>query len=116
MYGSPEALAKRVSLLRGFYDQAGRDFDEIELSIHSDLAITSTRGDADELMSRTVAKSGQDIGSQRDMWITGTPSEVVEQLGRYADIGVSHWIIHIHDPFDERALRLLRDEVVPAFR
>ena len=73
MYGSPGALAKRVSLLRGFYDQAGRDFDEIELSIHGDLAIASTRGDADELMSRSVAKSGQDIGRQRDVWISGTP-------------------------------------------
>ncbi len=116
MCGSPERLAERVSLLRGLCDGAGRDFDEIELSMHSDLAIASTREDAEELMSRTVVQNGQDVESQKDTWIRGTPSEVVKQLGRYADIGVSHWIIHIDDPFDERALRLLREEVVPAFR
>jgi hypothetical protein len=45
-----------------------------------------------------------------------TPSEVVAQLRHYVEIGVSHGIIHFDDPFDEKTLRFLRDEVVPAFR
>ena len=73
MCGSPERLAKRVLLLRGFCDRAGRDFDEIELSVHSDLAIASTREDAEELTSRALAQSGQAIESQRDTWIRRYP-------------------------------------------
>jgi probable F420-dependent oxidoreductase len=114
--GSPATVAKKALLLRQFCDDLGRDFDEIELSVHSDLAIGSTSAAAEAEMLRAVARDGSDIDAQRDLWVTGTPAEVVEQVGRYAEVGVSHWIVHIDDPFDSTVLHLLRDQVVPHFR
>ena len=71
---------------------------------------------AEEIFSRTATRYGEDIEAQRGLWLIGTPSEVVAQLRPYADIGISHCIMHFDDPFDEKTLRFLREEVVPAFR
>ena len=116
MYGAPERVAERVAVLGKMCQDIGRDFDEIELSLHSDLALASTHEGAEAMFSLAASRYGQDVEGQRGLWVVGTPDEVIAQLGRYADIGVSHWIAHFDDPFDVKTLRLLRDEVVPAFR
>jgi alkanesulfonate monooxygenase SsuD/methylene tetrahydromethanopterin reductase-like flavin-dependent oxidoreductase (luciferase family) len=116
IYGSPEKIAERAALLRGFCRDTGRDFDEIELSLHGELALAPTHAGAEALASRIAAGQSLDLESQRDSWIIGTPDEVIEQLRRYAAVGVSHWIVHLPAPFDMTLLRLLRDEVIPAFR
>ncbi len=116
LFGSPERVKERVALLRTFCDDAGRDFGDIELSLHSDLAIAPTRSDVEDLVSRLVAEGGLDLEKQRDLWVIGTPGQVIDQLRPYADIGISHWIVHVDDPYEIGPLRLLRDEVVPAFR
>jgi alkanesulfonate monooxygenase SsuD/methylene tetrahydromethanopterin reductase-like flavin-dependent oxidoreductase (luciferase family) len=46
--------------------------------------------------------------------VLGTPEEAVEQLRRYMEAGVSHWIFALGHPFDLTSLRLLRKEVIPA--
>jgi F420-dependent oxidoreductase-like protein len=116
MYGAPERVAERVAMLQKMCQEVGRDFDEIELSLHTDLALSSSHEAAEEIFSRTAARYGEDIEAQRGLWLIGTPSEVVDQLSRYANIGISHCIMHFDDPFDEKTLRFLREEVVPAFR
>ena len=116
MYGAPERVAERATMLRKMCQDVGRDFDEIELSLHSDLALSSSHEAAEEIFSRTAARYGEDSEAQRGLWLIGTPSEVVAQLRRYADIGISHCIMHFDDPFDEKTLRFFREEVVPAFR
>ena len=67
-------------------------------------------------MAQAVARDGSDTDSQRDLWVTGTPAQVVDQVGRYAEVGVSHWVVHVDDPFDLSVLELLREKVVPAFK
>jgi alkanesulfonate monooxygenase SsuD/methylene tetrahydromethanopterin reductase-like flavin-dependent oxidoreductase (luciferase family) len=116
MCGAPGTLAERVGMLRRFCEEADRDFEEIELSLHSELALAPTHEEAEALAIRVASQYGQDLAGQRDTWLIGTPTELVDQLARYIDIGICHWIIHLDDPFEMTALRLLRDEVAPAFR
>jgi alkanesulfonate monooxygenase SsuD/methylene tetrahydromethanopterin reductase-like flavin-dependent oxidoreductase (luciferase family) len=116
MYGSPETIAGRAAVLESFCGELGRDFDEIELSLHGDLALGSTHAGAEAMAARAVAAQGLDLESQRDSWIIGTPDEAVDQLRRYVEVGVSHWIVHLAAPFDLTLLEFLRDAVVPAFR
>ena len=116
LFGSPETVAKKAQLLEQFCGDIGRDFDEIELSVHSDIAIASTSAAAEAEMSRAVTRDGQNVEAQRDLWVTGTPAQVVEQVGRYAEVGVSHWIVHMDDPFDVATLQTLREQVVPQFK
>jgi alkanesulfonate monooxygenase SsuD/methylene tetrahydromethanopterin reductase-like flavin-dependent oxidoreductase (luciferase family) len=116
MYGSPRAVAKRVAVLRKICQELGRDFGEIELSLHSDLALSSSHDAAEEIFSQAAAQYGEDIDRQRNLWLVGTPTDVITEVASYADIGISHWIVHFDHPFDEKKLRFLRDEVVLAFR
>ena len=111
--GSPEQLARRAAVLRDRCREEGRDFQEIELSAHLQLAVAPTHDDAEVLATRVAAGHGQDLESQRDGWLLGTPEEVAGQVRRYAAAGFSHWIIGLAHPFDLALLRLFHDEVVP---
>jgi alkanesulfonate monooxygenase SsuD/methylene tetrahydromethanopterin reductase-like flavin-dependent oxidoreductase (luciferase family) len=115
-HGSLEQTAGRSALLQSFCEDVGRDFNEIELSLHGDVAVATTHEDAEALASGVAALSGGDLESQRPNWIIGTPNEVVAQFRRFADIGVSHFIFHLGAPFDLTSARLLRKEVIPAFQ
>ena len=114
MQGPPGKCAERAARLRTCCEEIGRDFDDIELSVHPLLALASTRDEAEALALRTAASHGQELEGQRGNWLLGTPAEVADQLRRYTEIGVSHWVIGIGHPFDMTQLRLLREEVLPA--
>jgi alkanesulfonate monooxygenase SsuD/methylene tetrahydromethanopterin reductase-like flavin-dependent oxidoreductase (luciferase family) len=99
MYGSPETIAGRAAVLRSFCAELGRDFDEIELSLHGDLALGPTHADAEAMAARVAAAEGLHLDSQRESWVIGTPDEAVNQHRRYAEVGVLHWIVHLSAPF-----------------
>lgn len=114
--GSAEKVARTIDLLRTFCGEIGRDFDEIELSLHPQLAIATRHAAAEEHAAAVAAGHGADLATQRDTWLLGTPDEVTEQLQRYADIGITHWIASLGYPFDMRPLELFCKEVIPVFR
>lgn len=114
MQGSPANCAERSALLKRCCDEKGRQFDEIELSVHPCLALARTAEEAEALALRTAASHGQDLEAQRGNWLVGTSAQVADQLRRYAEVGISHFVIGIGHPFDMTQLRLLREEVLPA--
>jgi F420-dependent oxidoreductase-like protein len=114
MQGSPAKCAERSSVLRGLCDELGRDFGDIELSVHPQLALAPTREEALAMASRTATSHGQDLDMQRGDWLLGTPDEVTEQILNYTKVGVSHWVIALGHPFDLAQLELFRDEVLAA--
>ena len=116
LYGSPERIAERVAVLESFCRELGTDFDNIEVSLHGELALASTRADAEAMAARAASAQGLDLKSQRESWVIGTPDDAADQVRRYIDVGVSHWIVHLNAPFDLTMLELLRDALVPAFR
>ena len=114
MQGPPDKFAERAALLRRCCEEVGRDFDEIELSLHPLIALARTREEAEVLASRTAASNGQDLEGQRGNWLLGSPAEVTDQLRCYAEVGVSSWVIGVGHPFDMAQLQLLLEDVVPA--
>ncbi|MGA3351673.1 MAG: TIGR03560 family F420-dependent LLM class oxidoreductase [Acidimicrobiales bacterium] len=114
MQGSPSKCAERSALLRRCCEEVGRDFGEIQLSVHPLLAVARTHQEAEALASQTAASHGEDLEGQRGEWLLGTPTEVVDQLHRYIEVGISHWVIAVGHPFDMAQLRMLREEVLPA--
>lgn len=84
--------------------------------MHGELALASTRADAEAMAARAASAQGLDLESQRESWVIGTPDEAADQVRRYIDVGVSHWIVHLNAPFDLTMLELLRVALVPAFR
>lgn len=51
-----------------------------------------------------------------DSVIVGSPAEIVERVGKWAEIGVTHLNMHTPRPFDRSTLETISAQVMPAFR
>lgn len=112
MVGSPEDCSRWSQKLQQLCEELGRDAREVELSVHPTVAIGRDRPEAEALAASMAAGYGTDVGSELDRWIVGTPDEVKDQLQRYLDVGISHFVFAVGHPFDVEPLRLLQTEVL----
>jgi F420-dependent oxidoreductase-like protein len=114
--GSPAYMAERIDFLRAECSAIGRDFHEIELSVHPTLAIARTHEQAEAFARTFCAKLGIDPEANRSSWLIGTPDEVRSQIQAYIDVGVTHWLMAVGAPFSFDMLELFAQEVLPTFR
>ena len=116
LVGPAAKCGERIVKLKQLCADAGRNFDEIELSAHPNIAVAPTADQAYAVARKAVAANSQDLESQRDGWLIGTPADVVKGLRGYMEVGVNHFVIAVGHPFDSAPLRLLQQEVFPALR
>ncbi len=114
LVGSATRCAERITKLEELCAETGRNFDDIELSAHPNIAVAPTADQAETLARRAAATNSQDLDTQRGNWLIGTPVDVVEGLRGYIAVGVNHFIVAAGHPFDLAPLRLLQQEVFPA--
>jgi F420-dependent oxidoreductase-like protein len=107
---SPDELAHKVKVLRGHCEDLGREADEIRVSTQALLFLST-----DEAW---VASKRQ--GPADQPMIVGTPSEVIDNVGRYRDAGADELIIpdFTLGPMERRKATcdLFIQEVAPEFR
>ena len=117
--------------------KAGRDPSTIELMIEVKVSYDTDRQRALEATRHWAALAlagDQKVGvdDPREMerlgsaltteqaasrWIVSTdPAEVVERVGRYADIGFTHLVVHGPGPDQERFIRSFEKDVLPGLR
>jgi F420-dependent oxidoreductase-like protein len=116
LVGPAARCEERIAKLEQLCADAGRNFDEIELSAHPNVAVAATADQAETLARKAVAINSQDLGSQRGNWLIGSPADVAEGLRGYMGIGINHFVIASGHPFDLASLRLLQQEVFPALK
>jgi F420-dependent oxidoreductase-like protein len=88
---------------------AGRDPESmIYTSAH-----TVCCGKDDAELRRRAAAIGRDVAALRDDGIAGTPSEVVDKIGQYAEAGASTVYLQVLDLADLDQLELIAAEVLP---
>jgi alkanesulfonate monooxygenase SsuD/methylene tetrahydromethanopterin reductase-like flavin-dependent oxidoreductase (luciferase family) len=112
--GPPAEFLERAEKLQQFCDEIGRDFGDVELSAHPSLAVGRTHEEAEAVARRMTSVEGIDLEDERPRWVMGDPKEVTEQLRRYLDVGVSHFVFGVGYPFDLGPLQLMQEEVFPA--
>ncbi len=112
--GPAAKCAERIAKLQQLCAETGRNFDDIELSAHPNIAVAPTADQAEALARRAAAANSQELDSQRGNWLIGTPADVVEGLRGYMAVGVNHFVFAAGHPFDLAPLRLLQQEVFPA--
>ena len=88
---------------------AGRDADEL---VYSNALVLCCGRDEAEVRRRADA-IGRDADELREHGLAGTPAEVVERLGRYAEVGSSRVYLQVLDLSDLDHLDLVASEVVP---
>ncbi len=70
-------------------------------------------GSSDTDIARRAAAIGRQVDELRTNGLCGTPDEVVDKLGRFAELGATRTYLQILDLADLDHLALLGEEVLP---
>jgi alkanesulfonate monooxygenase SsuD/methylene tetrahydromethanopterin reductase-like flavin-dependent oxidoreductase (luciferase family) len=64
-------------------------------------------------LERRAAATGRPLADLRENAVAGTPAEVVDRLGRFAEIGAERAYLQVLDLHDLDHLELIAAEVAP---
>jgi alkanesulfonate monooxygenase SsuD/methylene tetrahydromethanopterin reductase-like flavin-dependent oxidoreductase (luciferase family) len=108
-----ELVERKLALLRQYCDEIGRDYSAmVKTATVGTLAVASTRAEA----QRMAEASPFYRPDQPSAAVVGEPGDVVEQLRRFADLGISHINVRFADfPSFDGATRFF-EQVVPLMR
>jgi F420-dependent oxidoreductase-like protein len=108
-FDSVERSRELFGRVRAACDEAGRDPDGL---VYSNALVLCVGTDEAEL-ARRAEFIGRDVADLRENGLAGTPSEVVDRLGRYAEAGSSRAYLQVLDLGDLDHLELVAAEVLP---
>ena len=106
-FQSVEATTAQFGRVREACAQTGR---ELVLSVAQ--VVCCGRDEAE--VARRAAAIGRDPAELRENGLAGTPQEVVDKLGRFADAGATRVYLQVMDLADLEHLELVAAEVMPA--
>jgi alkanesulfonate monooxygenase SsuD/methylene tetrahydromethanopterin reductase-like flavin-dependent oxidoreductase (luciferase family) len=107
-FASLDTFKTQFERVRQAVDAVGRPPDSMTYSAAS--VVCAGRDDAE--ISRRAAAIGREVDELRsNSPLVGTPNEIVEQLGPFADIGVQRVYLQLLDLSDLEHLQLFADEV-----
>jgi len=117
--GSPSDFMHKAEVLSRHCLNAGRDFDEIQLSWANYTLISGDRGSAEISLDRYTrsmqARYGTKAGDRRPP-LCGTPDDVIEQIQAYIDAGVTRFIHRFMGGSFREEATLFAEEVMPSFK
>jgi F420-dependent oxidoreductase-like protein len=108
-FGSAEDDARLFAGVREACEEAGRD----PASLVYSSAVTVCVGKDDAEVARRASAIGRTPGEWRPADVAGTPAEVVDRLGRYAEAGAERAYLQVLDLSDLDHLDLVASEVAP---
>jgi alkanesulfonate monooxygenase SsuD/methylene tetrahydromethanopterin reductase-like flavin-dependent oxidoreductase (luciferase family) len=112
--GKPHEFAHKCEVLKGHCAAVGRDYDEIIKTWSPEIFI---REDEQEIIDGgTRSFWGEPYESWRDGNLVGTPEQIAEKLGIYADLGCGGVVPWMADFPGTETLRLFAEQVMPEFR
>lgn len=129
-----EDVRYKLKALHTACAEVGRDPAEIEISMATQILICPSVEDVRRQLGAMIALdpgAGElkpDVAafvagesdalppSLAELWLVGTPEQVVHRLQGYIDLGVTHFLLWFLDAPEEAGLRLFIDEVAPRIR
>ncbi|MFI6930797.1 LLM class F420-dependent oxidoreductase [Streptomyces sp. NPDC050287] len=106
-FGSFEDCERQFGRVRAAAEEAGRQADEITYS----NALVACVGKDDQEVARRAAAIGREVDELKSNGLAGTPAEVVEKIGRYAELGAERFYLQILDLSDLDHLELISSQV-----
>jgi F420-dependent oxidoreductase-like protein len=111
-FASLDTTKTQFERVRETVDSVGRPTDSITYS----AAFVVCAGHDDAEIARRAAAIGREVDELRsNSPLVGTPAEIVEHLGPFADIGVQRVYLQLLDLSDLEHLRLFASEVMRQF-
>ncbi len=107
-FASVDDSRRQFARVRAAAEQAGRGADALVYS----NALVACVGKDDAEVARRAAAIGRDVDDLKANGLAGSPSEVVDKLGRYAEIGARRVYLQILDLHDLDHLELIANGVM----
>ncbi|GAA2705442.1 LLM class F420-dependent oxidoreductase [Actinoplanes palleronii] len=108
-FTSVEETAALYDRVRAACTAIGRDPATLTLS----MAHATIVGRTDAEVERRLTAYGKDAAHLREHALVGSPAQVADQLGRYAELGMTRAYLQIIDQTDRDHLDLIAAEVAP---
>ncbi|SER26010.1 probable F420-dependent oxidoreductase, Rv1855c family [Streptomyces sp. yr375] len=106
-FGSVEDSERQFGRVRDAAAEIGRDADAITLS----NALVVCVGKDDQELARRAAAIGREVEELKANGLAGSPAEVVDKIGRYAEVGSRRMYLQLLDLHDLDHLELISAEV-----
>jgi F420-dependent oxidoreductase-like protein len=106
-FGSVEDSERQFGRVRAAAEEAGRSGDELTYS--NALVVCVGRDDAE--VARRAAAIGREVDELKLNGLAGSPAEVVDKIGRYAEIGSRRIYLQVLDLDDLDHLELISAQV-----
>jgi alkanesulfonate monooxygenase SsuD/methylene tetrahydromethanopterin reductase-like flavin-dependent oxidoreductase (luciferase family) len=95
---TPEVLAPKVELMREEADKAGREADKIMVSVMGPAVVADDERELGRLLAEGARMRNIEVAELRRRWDTngvpyGTVDQVMERLGKLAEVGVSKYYL-----------------------
>jgi len=111
-FSSVEETRAAFGRVREACQAAGRDADSLVYS----AAQTVCCGRDEAELARRAQAIGQDLAFLRTEALGGTPDEVVDRIGTFAELGATRMYLQVMDLHDLDHLELIASEVMPQVR
>ncbi|MBJ7903910.1 LLM class F420-dependent oxidoreductase [Streptomyces sp. DSM 110735] len=108
-FASVEDSARQFGRVRAAAEEEGRAPDSL---VYSNALVVCVGRD-DQEVARRAAAIGREPDELKDNGLAGTPAEVVEKIGRYAEVGSERIYLQLLDLTDLDQLELISAEVMP---
>ncbi|MFF8632776.1 LLM class F420-dependent oxidoreductase [Streptomyces pilosus] len=106
-FASVEDTARQFGRVRDAAREAGRDPDEL---VYSNALVVCV-GKDDREVARRAAAIGREAGELKANGLAGSPAEVVDKIGRYAETGSRRIYLQVLDLSDLDHLELISTQV-----
>lgn len=104
-----QQAGEQLGRVRQACEAIGRDLSTMRYSV----ALPVFCGKDDATVGRRLAAAGRTREDAADTGLVGSPGEVVDRIGAYADLGVSRIYLQVLDLADGDHLELIAAEVLP---
>jgi alkanesulfonate monooxygenase SsuD/methylene tetrahydromethanopterin reductase-like flavin-dependent oxidoreductase (luciferase family) len=136
-----EELRRRLDALKAACRDAGRDYDDIEKSLETQILIAPSRDAIRDLLREMLALPTPKYVSPQisrptdadfaafidgktdvyphflaDTFLVGTPEEITARLRTYLEMGFSHFMLWFMDAPRQEGMRLFKQQVAPTFQ
>ncbi len=104
-----ETMREVHDRVRQACDASGRDPDSLVYSVGQVLCC----GEDEAEIKRRAKAIGRDVAELRENGLAGTPAEVLDKIGTFADAGAERFYLQVLDLSDLDHLRLVAEQVMP---
>ncbi|GGW39356.1 alkanesulfonate monooxygenase SsuD/methylene tetrahydromethanopterin reductase-like flavin-dependent oxidoreductase (luciferase family) [Streptomyces albaduncus] len=111
-FASVEDTARQFGRVRAAAQEAGRDPGDL---VYSNALVVCV-GKDDQEVARRAAAIGREVAELKANGLAGSPAEVVDKIGRYAETGSRRLYLQVLDLHDLDHLELISAQVQSQLR